>query len=329
MGEPDSSASGPSLEPSGDAVKTPLMVQKPAPEAPGFARYFDGWQLGAITVSVVLATALLAVPRAARPGAFPVPLVDAVEERRTRARYDELADRAEREGLPFETRAVGDAVRKLGLALGGRSGDPEHRHRLLQERVRSALAAGQHAELSRLRAVQARLFVRAVRAHDWRGEAAEEVLALGGDFVARAARNGWVDAGGWVASDAELRTLFALRWLELTRLQGHPDLRASLAELRRYYRFLLLYPERGASAEAPPVDRARQRLRYVEALARRDHDYPAALARGSLLAELGMTGQSAQALSGYLASPSGEEWLLRARNYLLYAAAGHEPEPDP
>jgi hypothetical protein len=106
-------------------------------------RHLEGWELGAVTVGLVLAAALLAVPRAARPGVFPVPLIDVAEERATRAEQDELATRAEREGLPFETRAVGDAVRRLGLALAGEQGDVPHLRRVLGERVGLALAAKQ------------------------------------------------------------------------------------------------------------------------------------------------------------------------------------------
>jgi hypothetical protein len=253
---------------------------------------------------------------------FPVPLVDAAEARATRESFAALADRAEREGLPFETRAVGDAVRRLGVALAGGAGDRDHLNRLIGERVPAALAAGQGDALLRLRAVQARLFVRALREHDWRGPPSSELAALGGDFTARALRNGWVDRGGCVASDDELTTLFAVRWTELVRLRDDARFKPSLGELRRYFRFLLLYPERGTSSEPRPRQRAALRLRYVEALARRDTEYRLDLARGSLLGELSMMPESAQALSQHLARPSSDEWSLRARNYLLFAANG-------
>ena len=310
-----------SLEPPSDAVKQPKPEHKSQPGRRPFERAVEGWELGAVTVGLVLAAALLAVPRAATPGLFPVPLVDVREARAAREGLAQLADRAEREGLPFETRAVGDAVRRLGTALAGGVGEPEHLSRLIGERVAAGLAAGQAEALLRLRAVQARLFVKAVRAHVPGTPASAELLALGGDFVVRATHNGWLSSEGCVASDGELETLFTRRWTELTGLRNEPHFKPSLGELRRYFRFLLLYPERREKSQPNPRERARVRLRYVEALAHHDTEYPVALASGSLLAELGAMPESARALSGYLARPSSLEWNLRARNYLLFAAA--------
>lgn len=315
------SAAEPSLEPPSDAVKEAKPEQKGPRGRRPFARVVEGWELGAITVGLVLATALLAVPRAAPPGLFPVPLVDVAEARSARERLAALADRAEREGLPFETRAVGDGVRRLGLVLAGGPGDPEHLQRLIGERVQVAMAAGQGEPLLRLRAVQARLFVKAVRGHVWGGKPSDDLAALGGDFLRRAPQNGWLDADGCLASDAELETLYARRWAEFTGLRDEPRFKPTLGEARRYFRFLLLYPEHRASADASH-ERATRRLRYVEALAHYDTEYPIALARGSLLGELGVRGESAQALSGQLARPGGSQWNLRARNYLLHAASG-------
>lgn len=295
-------------------------MNKPGRLGSVFARHLEGWELGCATVAVVLSAALLAVPRAAPPDAFPVPLVDVAEVEASRRRLDELAGRAQREGLPFETRAVGDAVRRMGLALASGVGDLDHLQRLMNERVRAALAANQVDALLRLRAVQARLFVRAVRAQDLRGPPSPELSALGGDFAKRALHNGWVDADGCLATDDELSALFMRRWSEITRLRDDKRFKSTLGELRRYYRFLLLYPERGPGLDAPSRERARQRLRYVVALARYDGAYPTALARGSLLGLLGATADSAQELSAHLASSGAHEWNLRARNYLLHAA---------
>lgn len=319
-------AAEPSLEPPSDAVKEAKPGQKTQPSQRPFARRVEGWELGAITVGLVLAAALVAVPRAAEPGLFPVPLVDVAEASAARQRLAALADSAEREGLPFEARAVGDGVRRLGLALARRTGDQEHLNRLIGERVQAALAVGQVDQLLRLRAVQARLFVKAVRGHVWGGPSSEELAALGGDFVVHATQNGWLGPDGCVASDDELETLFLRRWTEMTGLRGERRFAPTLGQLRRYFRFLLLHPERSGTAELPSRERASRRLRYVEALARHDTEYPLGLARGSLLGELGMMPESARALSDHLARPPSRDWNLRARNYLLFAASGHEPE---
>jgi hypothetical protein len=323
-------AKEPSLEPLGDAVKEPQGVPHVQAGRPRFARLLEGWELGAITVGLVLCASLLAVPRAAPPGVFPVPLLDEVDAREAREETQRLAERAEREGLPFETRAVGDALRRMGVALSGGAGNPDHLQLLIAERVAAALSAGQLEALLRLRAVQARLFVRSVRAQTFGEKTATlpELAALGGDFKRRAEHNGWATADGCVASDDELTTLFLLRWAELTRLREEPHFKPKLGELRRYYRFLLLHPERPRAGDGSPAERASVRLRYVDALGKRDTEYPLALARGSLLAEMGASGQSAQALSLYLGRSSGAEWNLRARNYLIFSGRQQADDSD-
>lgn len=311
-----------SLELPDEAVKEPKTLHKSPEPGPRFVRLLEGWELGAIVVGMVLVTALLAVPRAARPGVFPLPLVDVAEAEAERALREGLVAAAERDGLPFETRAVGDAVRRLGVALSGGAEDAEHLRALIDERVHSALGAGQLEGLVRLRAVQAQLFVRAVRAQRFGEPASDELRALGGDFATRALTNGWAGPHGCIASDDELTALFERRWLELTRLRDEPRFRPKLGELRRYFRFLLLFPEAAPGHAASRAERAAARLRYVEALGRRDTEYPLSLARGSLLAEMGMMPQSAEALGRHLARPGSTTWNLRARNYLLYAARG-------
>ena len=177
--------------------------------------------------------------------------------------------------------------------------------------------------------MQARLFVQAVRAHAWGGKVSPELAALGGDFVERATRNGWLTPDGCVASDDELETLFVRRWTEVTGLRDEPRFKATLGEMRRYFRFLLLHPERSSKPEQSlEQERASRRLRYVEALSHYDTEYPLRLARGSLLAELGRMPESASALGDYLGRSGGNEWNLRARNYLLYAARQFRSEAD-
>ncbi|HYJ09512.1 MAG TPA: hypothetical protein VEX18_10895 [Polyangiaceae bacterium] len=211
MGEAKGPATESSLEPPADAVKERTSTWATPRARAGFGRYFEGWELGGIVLGLVAAAAWLAVPRSAAPDVFPVPLVDVAEERATRARYAELAEQAEREGLPFETRAVGDALRRLGLVLAGGSGDVAHLSRVLAERIELALSAKQQSALLRLRAVQSRMFVRGVQSHVAGSVPSRELQALGGDFVRRATSNGWLGADGFVGSEDELRALFVMR----------------------------------------------------------------------------------------------------------------------
>jgi hypothetical protein len=306
-------ANQPSLEPSGDAVKEAKPVGKTLGRTLGGK--LQGWEAAGTTVMLVVVAALLSVPRAAQPRLFPVPLVDVREASATRQHTAELADTAERDGLPFETRAVGDAVRRWGTALSSGVGDAGYLNRLTYERVQMALHAEQTAPLLRLQALQSRLFVRSVRAHDWKSAPSDELKALGGDFAERAHKSGWVERDTCVASDDELATLFSLRWLELTGLREMPRFKPTLGELRRYYRFLLLYPEQNKGQLALPA----RRLRYAEALAKYDGEYPIALARGILQAELGRADAASAQLSAYLGQNGGAGWQLLARNYLLYA----------
>ncbi|HVY24937.1 MAG TPA: hypothetical protein VHB79_00245 [Polyangiaceae bacterium] len=304
------------MEPPGDAVKEAKPVGKTWANVAerNLGQLLQGWEAGGITVGLVLSAVLLSVPRAARPVEFPVPLVDTAEAEANRQRSDELADAAERAGLPFETRAVGDVVRRWGAALSSGVGDPEQLNRLTRERVEAALRADQRGALRQLRAVQARMFVRAVRDYDWSGPVPAELRDLGGDFAERARKSGWVERRHCIATDDELAALFGVRWLELTRLRDHVDFRPTLGDWRRYYRFLLLYPEQGGAGAAE------RRLRYAEALAKRDGDYPIGLVRGTLLLQLGRNQASARELSAHLGQGRGAEWQLRARNYLLSAA---------
>jgi len=272
--------------------------------------------MGLFIVGLVLTAALLAVPRAAPSLLFPVPLIDVHEASATRARFDELSSKAQQRPLPFETRAVGDGVRRLGVALSGAAGEVSHLRGVVRERVRIAIDAKQSGALLELRAVQARLFVEAVRSYEPQSEPSAELNALGGDFARRAVINGWLTSSGCVASDDELRTLFVVRWTELTDLRAQPGFLPSLGELRRYYRFLMLYPERRAGASLDTPERAGMRLQYVNALSKRDPDYPAALARGALLGQLELAPSSVEALRAHLAQRPGL-WALRARNYLV------------
>lgn len=279
-----------------------------------------GWRLAGLVTALVGSAALLALPRSTKPVLFPVPLIDARDVSALSARYAELEGRARERELPFETRAVGDAVRKLGLTAAER-GDVARALSVLRERVRLAIAAGQRARLAELRALQASMFIRATRA-----QKRDELRALAGEFFERAQASGWFEGGSFRGAEAELRSLFVVRWNELTGLSRAPELAATLVELRLYYRFLLLYPEQTTAQRPDASALAEKRLAYAQALGKNDPEYPLELTRGVLLARIGRNEAAAGALRRHLAG--SREWALRARNHLLsvaQSAAGAEP----
>jgi hypothetical protein len=97
-----------------------------------------------------------------------------------------------------------------------------------------------------------------------------------------------------------------------------------LEQWRTYYRSLLQFPDvpTGASVR----DRDEARLGYVIALARKDSQYPADLARGILLQRLGMDEAAADALMLHLAERPEGPWRLRAQNHLAAARMAVETE---
>ncbi len=259
--------------------------KSPAERGP-FARLLDGWEPGAITVGLVLAARVTRGYRAPRrPESFQSrwstrarrrPVATAMRHWRT-ARARRFAVRDARCGRWAAAPGSGACGRR------GRCGVSES---LDRRTVQVALAAGQSRRCSGCAPFKrgcscARACVFVAR------RAGARAARPGGDFVKRARRNGWAGPDSCLASDDELTALFVRRWADLTRLREEPHFKSPLGELRRYYRFLLLHPERGPGSDAPARERAGIRLRYVEALSRRDTEYPAGLARGSLLGELG------------------------------------------
>ena len=92
-----------------DAQNTPLrrddeVVKKLAEEAPvglasamrrtGLRRHFEGYELGLVTVGMVLSFALLALPRPSVPMTLPLPRVNHAEARRSAIEARALAARA-------------------------------------------------------------------------------------------------------------------------------------------------------------------------------------------------------------------------------------------
>jgi TolA-binding protein len=291
----------------------------------GFRRHFEGYELGLATVGMVLTVALLALPRPSTPTTLPLPRADLAETRRMQRTTEELAALAETEGLPFEVRAVGEAIRHLGRS-NVEGLDTSHDEDDIRARVKVVEGSNQAPLLLRLRAVQAEYFARALRQFASDGKQSADLDELGGDFVAHARKAGWLDAQRhFVADDATALVLFQLRWADLIGKRTTFPFSPSLNDWRVYYRFLLEHPDQGtAEPDARAADAAR--LQIVNALAKKDPDYPLEFAQGYLLFEMGDQDGAATAYRRYLGKHDGGPYTLLARNYLIYTLRGISSE---
>jgi hypothetical protein len=315
-----------------DAQNTPLrrddeVVKKlpgePPHDAPsrGFRRHLEGYELGLVTVGMVLTFALLALPRASIPMTLPLPWVDRAEARRSASDERELAARTEAEGLPFPVRAVGEAIRHSGRS-SAQGLDTTHDQDDIRTRVGVVLDAQQTPLLMHLRAVQTEYFLKALRQFERDGKPSLELDELSGDLLSRARKMGWLDgASQLVMDDATMRVLFHLRWADLIGKRAEFPFALSLNEWRIYYRFLLQHPERDA-AEVSAATEAQMQLRVVAALSKKDAAYPIDVAQGYLFFQLGDSEAAATAYRRYLGTHSGGPYALLAQNYLIYALQG-------
>jgi hypothetical protein len=303
---------------------TTRPVKPPRQPFGGLGRHLEGWQLGVLTVVIALLGATLAVPRAVPPDELPVPDIDRSEQRRSSQSENVRADAAEREPLPFEVRVVGEMLRRYGADEASLESSLGIQHLIeLREKAPAARAKYGDEVLLRLRAAQARFFCRALRRWEDSGTADHELTELGGSFLTKAERVGWLTGQRKLILDEEERALlFRMRWGELTGLGRTHPFRPSLNEWRIYYRFLIENPD--ATSES---GRLAVRQTYVQALARLDPDYPADLARGVAAYQLGRFPDAVHAFQAHLqAHPSGP-WRLRAQNYFAAATAAAGPTP--
>ncbi|MCC6213457.1 MAG: hypothetical protein IT376_01195 [Polyangiaceae bacterium] len=288
------------------------------------ARHLEGWQAGALAVGIAALAALLAVPRPVAPDGPPLPLPDRPALARLSARERARAEGARAAPLPFEVRAAGEALRRLGAGAARDGVDPID-VRDLRRAVEGARAAHGDAPLLALRALQTELFLAALTRYEEQGVSEPDLDELGGDLLPMARASGWVRPDRRLRLDpTERAVLFRIRWAELAGVRGDPAFAPTVDEWRVHYSVLLRYPERGAALEAR--DRAALRLRYVTALASRDPDYPVLLARGALLLELGRPAAAADALRTFLAEHDSGPWRLHAANHLAYAVQRLPPE---
>jgi hypothetical protein len=318
-------AQGTPLRPDTDLVKE---LQEPRPgssNARGLRRHLAGYELGLTTVAMVLTCALLALPRASVPTVLPLPRVNRLEARRSAEAERALVTRVEAEGLPFDVRAVGEALRHFGRS-SAEEADTSHDREDIRKRVAIVIRARHGSLLLCLRAVQTQYFLGAVRRFERDGRTNAELEELGGDFVSHSRRAGWLSATGQLLPDeATRRVLFQLRFADLIGKTENFPFSPTLNEWRLYYRFLLQSPtEDGSNSDAPSADRAR--LAHVRALAKRDPTYPIDLAQGYLLYRLGDADAAASAYRRHLGLHEGGPYALLARNDLIYTLEGLSSE---
>jgi hypothetical protein len=313
--------------------RDPELVKKSAEAAQKqasrgrFRRHLQGYELGLLTVGMVLTFSLLTLPRASRPSTLPLPQIDRAEAESSNQSERERAKRTEATGLPFELRAVGESIRHFGHSVN-EGIDPGHDLDDLRERMKAVAASGQGSLLLGLRAVQTQYFLRALSQFEHEGKPNGELAELGGDFLKHAQHNGWFTRDGHFRSDeATRRVLFHLHWAELIGKRGTFPFAPTLNDWRLYYRFLLLYPERELTpvADLESADNI-ARVRVVNALSRKDPEYPAFFANGYLFERLGDRQAAAAAYRAHLGQHESGPYALLARNYLIHALQAADSE---
>ena len=278
----------------------------------GWKRHVRGWQAALVMVGVVAVATLLVVPRPVIPSELPLPRPDRDEQRRAALLDAERSRRARSVPLAYEVRAVGEALRRQGLAETSAAAERAHAASAseLRRAVQASLRAHGVEPLLTLCAVQTELFLQALAQWERSGVAPRDLTELGGSFLTRARAQRWIDGDGRLRlAKSERAALFRMRWLDLTGLRKTRGFKPSLGQWRAYYRIFL---ERGPG----PVD---GQLAIVTALSKIDPEYPAELATGILLLWLGDRERASRALRAHLAGPRSGFWRLRARNALAAA----------
>ena len=309
-----------------ELVKNSPEAPDPPPPRRDFRRHLQGYELGLLTIAIALSGALLVLPRASEPLTLPLPRVDRQLSRDNAAKDRELVASSEAQGLSFEVRAVGEAIRHYGKSLTHRI-DTGHDRQDIRERVAIAIAGKQTPQLLALRAVQTEYFLRALTQYEREGKSNSELDELAGGFVEHARQSAWFGPKGeLLADEATRRVLFRMHFTDLIEKRAAFPFAPSLEEWRVYYRFLLQHPERSATGANDGSDDDANRLRVVNALGKRDPDYPALFAKGTLLYRLGDREAASAAFRAHLGAHESGAYALLARNHLLFTLQGFTNE---
>lgn len=277
----------------------------------------------ALLVGLAALGTFVITPRPSRPRLFPLPVVDVVALRAVEIEQKRLALDARSHGLSVATRTIGEEFRRLNRELAVPGGNPQRWLEALGRDVEVFLEQHREKELLELRALQAELFVKAVRARWAGGDSlgdSSELLELAGPFETWAAETFGVVSGRLAVSDDELALLFRVHWGRMAGVHRRPPFGPSLDEFRRYYSSQLQHPRGGIALD--PLAVAPLRIESARALGELDPSYPADLAVGLFLLEAGEAEAARPALLRHLEAHPDGSWALIARNAALAAQRG-------
>jgi hypothetical protein len=283
----------------------------------------------------------LLLPRAVVPTDVPLPIANSGEVARQAFADRDLAERARREGLPGDVRALGSALRGYHtLETGGDLRAIGAARNTVDEAFARAIDDGDEA-LLRLRAVQLEGFLGEVRRFEKTGVESPELTALAGGFVQSMRSEGWVEAHTLEASPGALSALFKHMWNAFLGFEGRRGFAPSLDEERSLYALYMARPHapsnvraalearrRGARdehdcravSEAESKAVARWTLEKIARLGAIDPDYPAAYARGIATFHAGDYVTAASSFREWLSEHPDGPFALRARGYLRASA---------
>ena len=300
--------------------------------------------LALVPLGVALAFGPLVLPRSAPPDTLPLPVVDASAFEARAAADRAMADRVRAEALPDDVRALGSAIREFhALEAHDAPGSELQTARVkVDETLQAAGAKGGIDALVRLRASQLEGFLAEVHAFETTGKESDELGALGGSFVRRMRREGWVRDHAVLLGEGERRVVFKLMWNAFLGLEGRAELTPTLDEMRVLYRFYLRHPH-ASDAKRDAVAAARRgaiekkqcdaielgerlaieewRLERVNKLAAIDPTYPGAYARGVIQYRRGNYAAAADAFRDWLRDHPSGPWSKRAEGHLRAALA--------
>lgn len=317
-------------------MTTPRSTPHEAGPGAAFSRHLEGWQAGLLALTIAGLGLLFALPRAVPPTDLPQPMVPPVSletaHQREAVRAAKLVQRTAGNGpgAAYDLRVAGDLLRQIG-----RADHTQDRALLgdLRTKLQATLSAIRHnpglgdEALAELRAFQEQVFLRELARWEATGVESDELIEVGGHFLALATRSAWVSPPHrLLPDDAARAVLFRRRFAELTSLRDGV-FASTVDEDRHLLGFLLLHPPPGGAG--PPIDEpdvrdretARWQLRKVGELEAIDASYPGAFARGVLLYRIGDPAASALAFRAHLARHPDGPYTLRARNHLRAAQA--------